>query len=87
MIIFTMASTMLTEFMHRKPATGVAVNNFMRNIFSCAGTVAGDPLFRAWGNGWLFTGLGVIAFFSGGVLWAMKRYGPRWRERLDRELK
>ena len=86
MLIFAMATTMLTEFMPKKASSGVAVNNFIRNIFSFVGAVVAQPLISAIGNGWLFTGLGVIAAASSVVVWAMRRFGPRWRERMDREL-
>lgn len=86
MVIFSMSTTMLTEFMPRKSSSGVAVNNFVRNIFGCVGGIVASPLIDAIGNGWLFTGLGIIAWFSGVVVWAMKRYGPRWREQMDRAM-
>lgn len=77
---------MLTEFMPKRSSSGVAVNNFIRNIFSCVGSIVASPLIDAIGNGWLFTGLGVIAWCSGLVVWAMRQYGPRWREQMDRAL-
>ncbi|KAI9849955.1 MAG: hypothetical protein M1837_000169 [Sclerophora amabilis] len=86
MLIFAMATTMLTEFMPKKSSSGVAVNNFVRNIFSAVGAVVAQPLIDAIGNGWLFTGLGVIAASSSIVIWAMRTFGPRWREVMDREL-
>lgn len=86
MLIFAMATTMLTEFMPKKASNGVAVNNFVRNIFSCVGAVVAQPLISAIGNGWLFTGVGVIAAASSVVVWAMRRFGPRWRQTMDREL-
>ena len=86
MLIFAMATTMLTEFMPKKASNGVAVNNFMRNIFSCVGAVVAQPLIDAIGNGWLFTGLGVIAAVSSVVVWAMRRFGPQWRRVMVKEL-
>lgn len=86
MLIFAMSTTMLTEFMPKKASNGVAVNNFVRNIFSCVGSIVAQPLISAIGNGWLFTGVGVIATASSVVIWAMRRYGPRWRQVMDREL-
>ncbi|KAL9119828.1 MAG: hypothetical protein Q9187_003618 [Circinaria calcarea] len=83
MLIFSMSTTMLTEFMPKKSSSCVAVNNFVRNIFSCFGGVVAQPLISAIGNGWLFTGLGVIAASSSVVVWAMRRYGPQWREVMD----
>lgn len=86
MLIFAMATTMLTEFMPKRASNGVAVNNFVRNIFSCVGAIISQPLIDAIGNGWLFTGVGVIAIASSVVVWAMRRFGPRWREVMEREL-
>ncbi|KAL8963189.1 MAG: hypothetical protein Q9193_000520 [Seirophora villosa] len=85
MLVFAMATTMLTEFMPQKASAGVAVNNFARNICSCIGALTADPLISAIGNGWLFTGLGVIAMASSVIIWAMRKYGSRWREVMDRE--
>ncbi|KIX00860.1 uncharacterized protein Z518_09925 [Rhinocladiella mackenziei CBS 650.93] len=86
MLIFAMSTTMLTEFMPQRSSSGVALNNFCRNIFSCVGGIVGAPLISSIGNGWLFTILGLWAVCSALVIWAMKRFGPQWREKLDREL-
>ena len=86
MLIFAMATTMLTEFMPKKASNGVAANNFVRNIFSCVGAIIAQPLISAIGNGWLFTGVGVIAAASSVVVWAMRRFGPRWRQVMDEKL-
>lgn len=78
---------MLTEFMPRKPSNGVAVNNFVRNIFSCIGSAVTEPLIEAIGNGWLFTIFGLVAIVTGvGSIWAMKRYGDRWRITMDKNM-
>ena len=78
---------MLTEFMMRKASTGIAVNNFVRNIFSCVGGVVAAPLIRAIGNGWICTILAIFALISGvAVIWSMKRYGPQWREEMDKRV-
>lgn len=58
----------------------------MRNIFSAIGGVVTQPLIVAIGNGWLFTGLGVIALASSASIWAMRRYGPAWRVKMDQAL-
>jgi MFS family permease len=79
MIIFSVATTMLTEFMPKKSSSGVAINNFVRNIFSCVGGIVTAPLIDSIGNGWLFTILGLWALASGFVVYAMRKFGPRWR--------
>lgn len=83
MLIFSMATTMLTEFMPKKSSSGVALNNFVRNIFSCVGSLVTAPIIKAIGNGWIFTILGLACFSSCGVIWAMRVFGPRWRARAD----
>ncbi|WPH01462.1 mfs transporter ops2 [Acrodontium crateriforme] len=87
MIIFGLVTTMLTEFMPRKASNGVAINNFCRNIMTCIGVVVTNPLIKAIGNGWLFTGLGVIALVSGPVtILAFKKYGDKWRTNMDKKM-
>lgn len=87
MLIFAAVTTMLTEFMPKKASNGVALNNFVRNIFSCVGAAVTEPLESAIGNGWLFTGFGVISIVAGifSIL-IMKRYGDRWRIAMDKNM-
>jgi multidrug resistance protein len=51
MLVFSCATTMLTEFMPGRSSSGVAVNNFVRNLFSCTGAIVASPLIYAIGNG------------------------------------
>lgn len=84
MIIFGMATTMLTEFMPRRASNGIAVNNFVRNIFSCVGGLVAAPIIHAIGNGWTCTILGIVSCVSGvGVIISMKKFGPRWRKEME----
>ncbi|KAJ9314882.1 hypothetical protein DTO271D3_4882 [Paecilomyces variotii] len=83
MLIFSMATTMLTEFMPKKSSSGVALNNFMRNIFSCVGSIVAAPIINAIGNGWLFTILGLVAIISSSSLLFMRVFGARWRQKMD----
>jgi len=87
MIIFATATTMLTEFLSKRSSSGVAVNNFVRNIFSCVGGIVAEPVISAIGDGWLFTILGIWAWISSVVvIWAMRKYGPRWRADMNKNL-
>ena len=81
-----MSTTMLTEFMPRRASSGVAANNFVRNIFSCVGAIVAEPLISAIGNGWLFTIIGLWTMASCVVIWAMRHYGEQWRGRMEAEL-
>lgn len=86
MLIFAAATTMLTEFMPKKASSGVALNNFVRNIFAFLGTFLAEPLINAIGNGWLFTILALIAFIASPIIYFMKKRGSKWRETMDREM-
>ena len=86
MIIFGMSTTMLTEFMPRKSSSGVALNNLLRNICSCTGALVAAPMIKAIGDGWVFTIFGLLTLASAGTIWAMKRWGPRWRISMEKAL-
>ncbi|KAJ5169680.1 Major facilitator superfamily domain general substrate transporter [Penicillium coprophilum] len=87
MLIFSMVTTMLTEFMPKRSSEGVALNNFMRNIFSCIGSVVTAPIIGAIGNGWLFTILGLVSFASSSVIFLMRVNGPKWRKTMDAHMR
>ncbi|KAH6655079.1 major facilitator superfamily domain-containing protein, partial [Truncatella angustata] len=87
MLVFSAATTMLTEFMPRKSSSGVALNNFVRNIFSCTGGIIAQPLINVMGHGWMMTMFGLIAWISGNLcIWFLRRNAQRWRASMDREL-
>ena len=78
---------MLTEFMPKKASVGIALNNFVRNIFSCIGSVVAVPLIRAIGNGWLCTGFGLLTLLTGAfVIYLLKKYGDAWRVKMQEKL-
>lgn len=88
MLVFGAATTMLTEFMPKRSSSGVAVNNFVRNIFSCVGGIVTQPLIDAMGVGYLCTMIGLFAWVTGNlVILALRRWGPRWRAQMDAALK
>jgi hypothetical protein len=87
MLIFSLVSTMLTEFMPKRAASGIALNNFVRNIFSFTGAMVAEPVLSAIGNGWLMTILGIWSVITGfAALAAMGRWGERWRVVMVEEL-
>lgn len=87
MLVFSAATTMLTEFMPRKSSSGVALNNFVRNIFSCTGGIIAQPLINVMGDGWLMTMIGLIAWVSGNVsIWLLRRNSQKWRVVMDKDL-
>jgi multidrug resistance protein len=83
MLIFALVNTMLTEFMPKRAASGIALNNFVRNIFSFTGAVVADPAIKGIGNGWLMTILGIWSLVTGcAALWAMRTWGGKWRVKM-----
>ena len=87
MLVFSATTTMLTEFTPKQSSSGVAVNNFVRNIFSCVSTVAAQPLIDAIGHGWLMTMIGLLTCGIGlGSMWLLKRKSLVWREKMEARL-
>ncbi|KAF9697799.1 hypothetical protein EKO04_004130 [Ascochyta lentis] len=87
MLIFSLVSTMLTEFMPKRAASGIALNNFLRNIFSFTGAMVAEPILSAIGNGWLMTILGLWSIVKGFMaLGAMRKWGAQWRVKMVEEL-
>ncbi|TVY32359.1 MFS transporter [Lachnellula subtilissima] len=78
----------LAALMPRKSSSGVAVNNFVRNIFSCVGGIVASPIINAIGDGWVFTILAIVCWISSfAVVWAMRRFGPQWRVSMEARLR
>ncbi|CAK7269321.1 hypothetical protein SEPCBS119000_003510 [Sporothrix epigloea] len=87
MLVFGAVTTMLTEFMPRRSSGGIALNNFLRNIFSCLGAIVAQPLIGAMGYGWVCTMVALFACIVGNLcIFSLRRYGPRWRISMDEKL-
>lgn len=68
-------------------AEGVAVNNFVRNIFSCTGAIVAEPIISSLGDGYTFTIFGLATLVLGllSVL-MLKLFSKRWRMSMDAAL-
>ncbi|KAH8711799.1 major facilitator superfamily domain-containing protein [Phaeosphaeriaceae sp. PMI808] len=87
MLIFALVNTMLTEFMPKRAASGIALNNFARNICSSTGAVIAEPVLSAIGNGWFMTIIGVWSLVTGcAALGVMRIWGGKWRKKMVEEL-
>lgn len=81
MILFGLVTTMVTELLPNKPASGVALNSMGRNLFACVGFAIAQPLIDLMGNGWLFTAAGTVMLVTGTLaVEGLRRYGAGWRE-------
>ncbi|KAI0971537.1 major facilitator superfamily domain-containing protein [Xylaria arbuscula] len=87
MLVFSMATTMLTEFMPKRASSGVALNNFVRNILSATGTVVTRPLIDAIGFGWLATAVALLAWISGTIaIVLLTRNSQKWRKAMNEQM-
>lgn len=78
---------MLTEFVRKKSSAGVAVNNFVRNILSCVGTVVANPWINALHVGWVFTIVCIFCMTFGFLgIWTLRRNARQWRQKMDEAL-
>jgi hypothetical protein len=73
--------------MPKRSSSGVAVNNFVRNIFSCVGGIVTQPLIDVMGVGYLCTLIGLFAWVTGNLaILALRKWGPKWRVKMDAAL-
>ncbi|KAH8768111.1 major facilitator superfamily domain-containing protein [Diaporthe sp. PMI_573] len=87
MLVFGASATMLTEFMPKRSSSGIALNNFIRNIFSCVGVIVTQPLVGAIGVGWLCTIVALLAWITCNVfIWLLLRNGTKWRKLMDEKM-
>lgn len=82
------ATTMLTEFIRKKSSAGVAVNNFIRNILSCVGTIVAEPWITAMGVGPVLTVIAGVCMIIGFLgIFTLRRNASGWRKKMDEALK
>ena len=78
--MFSLVTTMVTEFSPHRGASLVGLNSLGRNVFAAVGGAVTQPLSTAVGVGWLYTGLGILSLGNAAVVFAVHRHGHRWRE-------
>lgn len=87
MILYGAVTTVLTEFTPNRSSSGIALNNFVRNILSCTAAVVAQPLIDAMGTGWMCTMVALFALVTTLAALAMlKRQRVQWRVSMDRKL-
>ncbi|KAK6203405.1 A Q resistance multidrug resistance transporter [Scheffersomyces amazonensis] len=80
MLVIGATVTYLVDTLPGKGATGVALNNLIRQILAATATFIVEPLLRAIGPGILFTILMGIMSIASISLLILKRKGPYFRE-------
>lgn len=85
MIIIGVTVTYLVDSLPGRGATGVALNNFVRQLLATVACFVTEPLIKALTVGVLFSILaGIITLFAG-ILIILKKKGDHWRETYDLE--
>lgn len=75
----------LVDSLPGKGATGVALNNLVRQLLAAVAVFVTDPMVTNMSIGWAFTMLAFIIIGSSTTLIILKRYGDHWRETYDLE--
>lgn len=73
----------LVDSLPGRGATGVALNNLIRQTLAAVATFVTEPMLKGMGTGWAFTMLAFIIIFSSGSLIILKIKGDHWRENYD----
>ena len=76
MIVFSTVTTYLMDAVPGRSSSTVAMNNLIRNILACVGTIIGKPLIELVGNGVLFSILTAICLMSSACIWAIIKVLP-----------
>lgn len=83
MLIIGCTVTYLVDLLPGKGATGVALNNLVRQILAAIATFIVDPLLSAIGPGILFSILMGIMLVASSALYYLKKKGAFFREHYD----
>ncbi|KAJ4265655.1 hypothetical protein NW762_004949 [Fusarium torreyae] len=84
MLVFSAATTMLTEFIRKRSSSGVAINNFVRNTLSCIGAIVAAPWIDAIDVGWVFTILCIFCLIVSYVsVFLLRKNATKWRKTMD----
>ncbi|RBR17298.1 uncharacterized protein FIESC28_06534 [Fusarium coffeatum] len=73
MLVFSVATTMLTELIRKRSSSGVAVNNFVRNTLSCIGAIVAAPWIEAIDVGYI-------------SIYLLRKNATKWRKTMDEAL-
>ncbi|KAJ8653106.1 hypothetical protein O0I10_011247 [Lichtheimia ornata] len=78
--LMTLSSAYLVDAMPGRGATSAAAANLMRNTFAAILTLVSNPMSDTMGPGWTTVLLAALTWWSMGLLFLLKVYGPRLRQ-------
>lgn len=73
----------LVDSLPGRGATGVALNNLIRQAFAATAVFVTEPMLKGMGPGWAFTMLAILVTAASSVLVLLKVKGDHWRENYD----
>jgi MFS family permease len=77
---FSSVSTLIVDLNRQSPATAVAANNLFRCLLAAGVVAVADPLIQRIGIGWTATLIAFLWVLFSPLMWAVFRWGHRWRE-------
>ncbi|GIJ85142.1 hypothetical protein Asppvi_003998 [Aspergillus pseudoviridinutans] len=77
---FSTLNTLIVDLHRQSPATAVAANNLFRCLLAAGAVAVADPLIQRIGIGWTATLIAFLWVLFSPCLWAVFRWGHRWRE-------
>ncbi|KAF2019297.1 MFS general substrate transporter [Aaosphaeria arxii CBS 175.79] len=77
---FNCMSVMLIDYYPMSPSTATAANNLVRCFVGAGGTGIINIMIDAMGRGWCFTFIAAVVTAMSPILWALLKWGPKWRE-------
>ncbi|CCG81587.1 putative MFS multidrug resistance transporter [Taphrina deformans PYCC 5710] len=84
MFIYSAVTTYLIDVLPGRSSSAMALNNFVRNVLACAGSVLAVPAIDALGEGVLFSIIGGLFILSTLLVLAIVLKGDEWREKAQR---
>jgi hypothetical protein len=82
---FSSLNTLVVDMNKDMPATAVAANNLFRCLLGAGAAAIANPIINAIGMGWTGTLTALVWFVFSPSLWAVRRWGPEWREQHQAE--
>ena len=82
-LIFSLVSTMMTEYIPNRSASMIALISLGRNVLATVGGAITQPLISTIGNGWLYTGVSILFMANALLLVLLRKNGQKWREDID----
>lgn len=83
MLVIGTTVTYIVDSLPGRGATGVALNNLIRQILATIACFVVEPLIKALGVGVLYSIIAGVLFVFGILFAVVKRYGSYWRDHYD----